>query len=474
MSSSNASCRTTWRRADIHVPGREKSFRDHLAAWGANNKNLNEKVVAAIVRKRKARDELDKDSEIQFRGRVVQPEQVERYIARRKKYTEEYLAQIARDRAPTPDGLEVFTPRSISSSPSPLEEHHVPERLLASIRTFFLGTLNPASKHNSSEWVYFVECDEIQYSRQCQLDELEAETTFTFPHDAGHNAYDWTREHWFGELMERVRSIVVKGAPHALQSFLKILGRSQQKWAPNVFDQVVNFYAKVCLLILGVKHPFSVFCSQLARLPAATVRRALVQAEHVFADATLELGELHQQHLYPKFEFLLGDQPYECVSQVQDFISRYEAQWKPHDERVIMALHRLAAALRVTGDLERAEHTYRDLIRRAEHLQDIETRSEWFNRGHAGIARCRETIGDRAGATNHMWEAIKLQTSQSDRASMFLATTYLRVLRQWQFKWGETEAAEGLGPGVAMLAERAGMRTGWIKCEDPDCTEEVE
>lgn len=106
----------------------------------------------AIVRKKCQRDTEGKCSEFYIRGRLVSIEDVHRYLKRRRISVEDAIAW----RVATPPNIRCCTPEAVPCSPPNPEIFEAHRRILVSIRSYVLGSVESKMWFRGSDDDLFV------------------------------------------------------------------------------------------------------------------------------------------------------------------------------------------------------------------------------------------------------------------------------------------------------------------------------
>src|SRR5271155_1329583 len=110
-------------------------YKNHITKWKLDKRNK-ESEVMAVVRKKHQRDAVGKASEFHLRGRLVDLDDVHRYL-KRKGMSIENAIELS---AATPPELRCCTPDAVPRSPANPEIFEGPQRVFTEIRHYIFGS----------------------------------------------------------------------------------------------------------------------------------------------------------------------------------------------------------------------------------------------------------------------------------------------------------------------------------------------
>ena len=123
-------------------------YKTKITQWGLDKKNKKNEIMA-VVRKKTQRDNVGKESRFRIRGQDLDLEKIDRYLKRKRLVRD--AAEI--QSAPTPPGLECFTPTDVPASPRTPEVFSGPENIFIKIRDYITGSFE------AETWVFYSESE---------------------------------------------------------------------------------------------------------------------------------------------------------------------------------------------------------------------------------------------------------------------------------------------------------------------------
>jgi hypothetical protein len=249
-------------------------YKNHITKWKLDKRNKEHEIMA-IVRKKRQRDAVGKASEFHVRGRVINLDDVHRYLKRKGVSVEDAIAQ----RAATPSDLYCYTPGAVPSSPSNPEIFETPRRLLVSIRSYVLGSLE------SKTWLV-KDDDDIHVSIKAThvpLTDVMIDSLLT--------AYNLLQERSFekaGQLLIRasavIRDVLLQEDPQMLVEVFDIMILMLRSGWSECCNIILNQFSDMAATILPGLHPLRHIFNSLSSLDRGLTEDAVTCAWESFLD----------------------------------------------------------------------------------------------------------------------------------------------------------------------------------------------
>ncbi|KAH6612926.1 hypothetical protein B0J18DRAFT_375172 [Chaetomium sp. MPI-SDFR-AT-0129] len=257
-----------------------KMYRTRIRKWGID-KNNKAAEVAYMLKLKKQRDAQGKASNFFIRGRPVDWEDIERYLARTPDFWAKHgsqpidgLSKLSKDitcTTPPPESpklLPASTNPAVLPNLNAARELHVHEEILRFFRVYTEGSFE------QGHWRLFSE-----HNRYFGPGGVEANARLNTWYDKVRNVSDWP-----GRNAEAVQLInyLLDDLPQfikdqdfsifpALMKCCYYLSHSREELG----RAVVHFVARLCVIILGEKHPMAMAWARIKSLPKSEYLRVL-------------------------------------------------------------------------------------------------------------------------------------------------------------------------------------------------------
>lgn len=230
-------------------------YKNKITQWGLD-KNNKENEIRAIVRKTTQRAAVGKKSVARIRGRVLDPEEIQRYLKRKSHSMEFALVQSAS----TPPGLECFTPSEIPGSPRTPEVFSVPEHIFILLRDYITGSFQ------SGTWIcknLRSECRSIKqyYAADAALCDLHNCLKLACGFFDIASSEEGIR--MLAAAVAGIKDILMAESPEVLimmfASILDVKARGRPEMVPRILGQ----FADMAAIVLPTRHPIGQICRHL-------------------------------------------------------------------------------------------------------------------------------------------------------------------------------------------------------------------
>lgn len=409
-------------------------YRNKITKWGLD-KNNKESEIKTIVRKRRERDAVGKKSAFRIRGRIEDPVETERYLKRKRLSLEIVLAESA----PTPPGLECFTPSEVPSSPRTPEIFRVPEHIFTMIRDYITGSFEAAT------WV-LEGPKQACYSVKSSQDATDALNNLCHCPLLACNFFDGgSPEEGKRMLVTALAGIkeVLRAEPVSLLDILFILVVYLQDCRrPEIIPPILGQVSGMAAIVLPAKHPIRQISESLVLLEPAR-RRALVvcawqSAVHRFESI---LGPTHNTVMRFRADYIIAqtDDLGQVESSLRAILHKCIATHEEYNSSTLRIRGELASLLLERGEYAEAEGVARDSIALAASVDSVSARTDVIINLHIRAITQGE-LGRIDLAEANFRHAIELSVSSWGwRDSWTIKTLY--SFEYYLSKWGKHASA---------------------------------
>jgi len=230
-------------------------YKNKITQWGLD-KNNKENEVRALVRKTTQRAAVGKKSVARIRGRVLDPEEIQRYL-KRKRHSMEFAQEQS---ASTPPGLECFTPSEIPASPRSPEVFSVTEHIFILIRDYVAGSFQ------SGTWI----CEDLQSScrstKKCYAAEAALGNLYCCVQLAGGLFESASSEEGLRMLVAAVagiKDILMAEAPEVFIDLFALILHLKSRRRPEIALRILGQFSDMAAIVLPAKHPIGQICRHL-------------------------------------------------------------------------------------------------------------------------------------------------------------------------------------------------------------------
>lgn len=413
-------------------------YKNKITQWGLD-KNNKENEIRAIVRKTTERAAVGKKSVARIRGRVLDPEEIQRYL-KRKSHSMEFAQEHS---ASTPPGLECFTPSEIPGSPSTPEVFTVQEHIFILIRDYITGSFQ------SGTWV----CENLrspchsikQYdAADVALDDLY----YCLPLACSLLKKKESAEEGIRMLAAAVagiKDILAAEAPEVFVDLFTAIFNVVSRGRPEIALRILAQFAHMAAIVLPTRHPIGQICGHLVSLDSHQLPNII---------------SLAFQSVVDRFESILGQTSYsaltfrtKCIIIQADDLRQKESSLQHHLQKCssVQGGYNNDVCLFVLSDIVdnllhqkrfvEAEDTALDSVARASR-SDTETADFYYCESLKVLGRAQSALGKISLAEVSFRQAIERTESLWGWGDT-LALGYLFQLETALVKWGKhTSAAQ--------------------------------
>lgn len=410
-------------------------YKTKITQWGLDKKNK-ENDILAIVRKTTQRAAVGKKSIFRVRGRVLDPDEIERYLKRKRISVE--LVQM--QSASTPPGLECFTPSEVPSSPRTPEVFSVSEHIFILIRDYITGSFE------SGTWVSET-CRSVKSSASTRIAE---DNLVTYSQLACEFFDDELPEDGARMLVTATAGIqkllMAETLGLMIDLFFLILDLRRRR-RTEIVPYIIRQFSDMAAIVLPASHPIGQLCRYLLSLesdqPTDLVilawQSALDRFESIMGPTHETMVQLRIAQTWCRLDHDL-DQVESSLRSLLQTCNAVHGYW--HVTSLVI-LYNIATLLMRQGKYAEAEGTARDCVARAIHL-DLPYPTMYHSEGINVLGRAQSALGKTNLAEKSFRKAIELGASVWGWSHPGTIAT-LHMLEQHLVKWGRNAAAAEVG-----------------------------
>ena len=356
-----------------------KEYKKHISRWDLDKKKKEPEMVA-IVRKRKERLDVEKDSAFTIRGQPIEFEEVERYFKRKKIKLDSILRQRARTR--TPPSIRYWTPEPVPVCLQLPDDLRHPEALYRTVQVYFKGCFDAGTWYDNNGW-----CKSMKSTNSS-----DSSILIRF-FDGYYAAYSLLEN---GDFISSVRlmvsantllsNIVSAELPDTLEHFVRLILRAQYHEKPEIGAAFINQVVGITELKLGKDHPLHRICNQIAQFNLGTshyqqhlmtLLEIMVNAFEEIIGPTAETVVTLRLRYLAECSLLLST--HDTISSIQVLVDKLDSMGRSRDLMSLEARSYLADALYHRSDYEGAKTAANDALVRAQSLPSTES-SCWIQK----------------------------------------------------------------------------------------------
>jgi hypothetical protein len=409
-------------------------YKNKITQWGLD-KNNKENEIRAIVRKTTQRAAVGKKSVARIRGRVLDPEEIQRYLKRKSHSMES--AQV--HSASTPPRLECFTPSEIPASPRTPEVFSIPEHIFTMIQDYITGSFQSGTWICKNLWS---ECHSIKrcYAADAALSDLQRWLKLACGLFDTASSEEGIR--MLAAAVVGIKDILMAEAPEVFIRLFALILNLKSRGRPDIILRILGQFADMAAIVLPTRHPIGQICRHLMSLDSHQLTNIV---------------SLAFQSVVDRFESILGQTSYsaltfrtECHVTQADDLRQKESSFRGLLQKCIsvrggcddVCLRLLLLIVRNLLDQKRfveAEDTALDSVARASH-SDTEFTAYYYCESLRALGRAQSALGKISLAELSFWQAIEHSVSTWGwRNAMTL--DYLFHLETVLVKWGKHTSA---------------------------------
>ncbi|MCJ1247032.1 hypothetical protein MMC30_004243 [Trapelia coarctata] len=335
-----------------HFKATIKMYKNKITQWGLDKKNKENEIVA-FIRKTTQRAAVGKKSVIRIRGRVLDPEEAERYLKRKRLSIEIVRAQSA----PTPWTGMLHTQRGP-------EVFSIPEHIFTLIRDYITGSFE------SGTWIS-ESCTSVKGSRDV---EIALTNLVQCPGLACNFFDDSLPEDGARMLVTAVASsqnLLIAEPPELMNYLFRLIFLLQARKRPEIIPHILGQFSAVATVVLSTGHPIGQICGYLfsygpyntTNLVELAWQSAVDRFESVLGQTNLSV--LHFRTNYVAANPKVGLE--EAESGLRDLLHRCIAVHGADADESLALLSEITKNLLCQGKYAEAEKTARDSLAALSH-----------------------------------------------------------------------------------------------------------
>jgi hypothetical protein len=411
-------------------------YKDHITKWGLD-KNNKEYEVMAIVRKKCQRDAVGKPSEFRIRGRIVSIEDVHRYLKRKGISIEDAIAR----RAATPPNLRCSTPEAVPSSPANPQIFEAHRRILVSLRSYVLGSLESETWILDRDGYYLVSAkgavanavNNCMDSFICAYSLLEMGSF----QKAGN---------FLVKGSAYIRDVLWEEHPSMLTKLFEVIFLLRSGGWIDCSNTILNHVSKMAATVLIEMHPLRTIFKCLISFDLELIEDLLTSAWESLTDVIEQtLGSLAHDSIESRTDYIRrivrGRDPNTAEGQLRSMAEKCKEVHGNLDHRFMVALLGLTDCFRVQSRIRDAAAAAEEVIRCASESNSGSAPDMWCY-GMAILALCHYHNFDDELAESTLRQVIDVNATclgWQDAYTLRLLTK----LEAWLTEFGKhDEAAE--------------------------------
>ena len=412
-------------------------YKNKITQWGLDKNNKRSETMA-MVRKRTERAAFGKESCFKVRGRVVSPEELDRYLKRARVVTAEMVRAHS---ASTPRGLECFTPLEVPGSPTTPEVFSKPESILIKLGdhitgSFEAGTWTTGSREEA--------CESIKDSdgASAALGDLITYTRLACDFFEDAKADEGGR--MLAALAAGISKIVLAELP-AFWSRLFIFIIGTRNWGNfEIVQSILRQFSNMAAVLLPEIHPIRQICQHLASLePGPCINLSTLAFQSATDRFEGILGLTHYTTVRYRFNCIWAraDDSEQEELALRKFLARYVAVRGGHDATSLKLNLAIAECLLAQEKWTEAEGMASDCVAHAFRIESPYSKANQHKSLYF-LARAQSRLGKIDLAETSFWQVIEMAASTWGWNDAETIRSLVKLERHFKY-WGkETSAAE--------------------------------
>ena len=395
--------------------------------------------MRAVVRKTRQIKNRGHNATFRVRGRLVDYNDVVRYWERKGVSIDDVVAQ--RSGSKTPEAVNCFT-----SPSSPLmmpESMAIPERILITIRDYFIGSFENG-RWFTEDPMYHCESKKVQGDTFFFLNNLHGQCKTAC------RLFARNRFQEAGQILisatSQIKPILLAERPETLSSLFEIVADIFRRKRDEVAIAILRQFSALAGIVLGEKHPLCSICGWLTSIHASDFKYVMVKCWASSGDHFERLlGPMHMSTLVFRASLTVEDDLSHKRILLEELLGKCEASLGSLDARTLLVSSLLADHYYTQDDFKAIELgwdivTKAQLLDKARSSQDSMNRAYFYTEGLYVVARSQYALGEVNQAEIHLREAIDSKTSLWGPRDAEVIK-WLTVLEYWLFEQGQLEAA---------------------------------
>jgi len=410
-------------------------YKTKITQWGLDKKNK-ENDILAIVRKTTQRAAVGKKSIFRVRGRVLDPDEIERYLKRKRISVE--LVQM--QSASTPPGLECFTPSEVPSSPRTPEVFSVSEHIFILIRDYITGSFE------SGTWVSET-CRSVKSSASTRIAEDNLVTCSQLACEFFDDELPEDGARMLVTATAGIQKLLMAETLGLMIDVFYLILYLCRRRRPEIIPHVLRQLSDMAAIVLPARHPIGQLCGYLFSLEFDPLTDLAIGAWQSALDRFESIvGRTHEVMVQFRIDESWNRMNHEldqAESSLRSLLQTCNAVHGNSHVTSLMILPQIAELLMDQGKYAEAEDTARDCVARAVHV-DSQYTTAYHCEGLKGLGRAQSGLGKTNLAEKSFRKAIELGASVWGWSEPGTIAT-LNMLERYLVEWGRTAAAAEVG-----------------------------
>ena len=342
-------------------------YNDRLKKWNLNGKNIKDREVRAILRKKASRDAAGKTTNIRFHGNSVSFDNVMRHLKRNNISIEEVLDDPT-TYAPTPPGLIVRTPSpQVRRSPTLPNHLREPEKLFVNVRCYIKGSFE------ARQWISRgddMRCYSTKMGGQDSTPLARFENKcFTACDFFSMQSYSKARQ-LLRRGMDSIKDLLTAEHPHTLPRLFSIYSTLRKLGRPEIASIITSQISNMAAVILPEENLFRQISALINSSDPSSIDGVISLARRCVGDTFEEvLGGLHSSTLECRLRYTHWENPENSEGHLRSLLQACEERFGPQDQRSWDIVFQLAQTLFTQVRLAESESMALDLLNRISHVE---------------------------------------------------------------------------------------------------------
>lgn len=332
-------------------------YKNHITKWKLDKRNKKSEIMA-VVRKKHQRDAVGKASEFHLRGRLVDLDNVHRYLKRKGMSIENAIEL----NAATPPELRCCTPDAVPRSPANPEIFEGPQRVFTEIRHYIFGSRDSETWFLSDQFYLSARGARRGAALADFQHNLQAACSLL-------NAGSHTRAGQFlvsGSAY--IQDILLEENPRALDTVFYVMIMLQENGWVDCSNVIFKQFSRMAITILPEMHPLRQIFNLLQSFGSELTETFLPKAWESFTDLVEEaLDASSGTVLRIRLDYILqvenARNPDRADAQLRIMVERCREVYGKFDSRYAEAIGALAVFLHYHGRYIEAAAAAEEVIR---------------------------------------------------------------------------------------------------------------
>jgi hypothetical protein len=425
-------------------------YKSRITKWGLEKRNKGLEIMA-VVRKKNQRDRMGKASEFRVRGRLIDMDNVQRYLKRKGISLEDGIKLSVA----TPPEVRCCTPDAIPRSPEVPEIFQAPQQIFSDIRNYIHGSIESKTWFLSNEDGYHISVKGEGQAVSAIGDFLHI---FNVACDLLNKRYYKRAGHFLIRSAATIRDVVLQDRPQTLVQLLNMLLRIRRHGWIDVVSSILNQFSNMAATVLPDIHPLRRILNHLSCLVPELPEDILINSWESFLDifeSILGVSSVSatQSRLIFIFRVESARDPGKAEAQLRTMIERCKEVHGNHD-------YRYGEAMLALADFLSGQRRYTDAAVAAEEVIHCTSEgtcsyaSHLWCRAMTTLARTRYEILDDQSAVSTLRQVIDMRIAGwgwQDGMTLRLLTQ----LEEWLTEFGRPKEAADVSRQIAEILRQS-------------------